>query len=99
MSKEILVRYFYPRRWSEVGGVLALEERAIDLGRSWIYGRDIYVTPGGRQEVQIEHRLYSGAELRSLLESAGFSQVRLYGSFDGSPYDLVARRLLAVATK
>lgn len=74
-------------------------ERSIDLGRSWVRGRDIYVTPEGRQEVQVEHRLYSGAELRSLLESVGFGEVHLYGGFDGSSYDLEAKRLLAVATK
>jgi SAM-dependent methyltransferase len=100
MGKDVLLRRLYlGRRWSEVDGVLALEERAIDLSRNWIHGRDIYVTPTGRQEVEIEHRLYSGAGLRTLLESSGFSQVRLYGDFDGSPYDLDARRLLAVATK
>jgi len=99
MSLEILVRRFNPRGWAEVDGVLALVERSIDLARSWVRGRDIYVTPEGRHEVQIEHRLYSGAELRALLEWAGFSQVQLYGSFDGSPYNLVAKRLLAVATK
>jgi hypothetical protein len=103
MSLEILLRVFHPRAgfrgWSECKGVLRLEERSIDLARSWVHGRDIYVTPEGRQQVQIEHRLYSGAELRGLLESAGFSQVQLYGGFNGSPYDLEAKRLLAVATR
>ena len=68
-------------------------------GVDWLHGRHVYVTPEGRQDVEIAHRLYSGAELRSLLESVGFREVRLHGGFDGSPYDLEARRLVAVATK
>jgi SAM-dependent methyltransferase len=99
MGKEILVRWFQPRSWSEVDGVLALEERALERDLSWVRRRDIYVTPQGRYEVRIGHRIYSGAELRGLLESAGFGEVRLYGGFDGSSYDLEAKRLLAVATK
>jgi len=99
LGKEIVIRRFQPRKWSEVDGVLGLEERSLDLEQGWVRGRNIYVTPGGRHEVGIEHRLYSGAELRSLLEAAGFCDVRLFGGFDGSPYDLDARRLLAVARK
>ena len=44
-------------------------------------------------------RLYSGAELRTLLSAAGFSAVQLYGSLAGTPYDETAQRLVAVATK
>ena len=43
--------------------------------------------------------LYSGAELRNLLEAAGFIGVRLYGHLTGSPYNHKAQRLIAVARK
>lgn len=48
---------------------------------------------------QFRHNLYSGFELRQLLEEAGFHDVRLYGSFDGRPYDDKATRLIAAAIK
>jgi hypothetical protein len=32
-----------------------------------------------------------------LLQAAGFAAVDLYGSFQGTPYDRSARRLIAVA--
>ena len=44
-------------------------------------------------------RLYSGAELMSILTAAGFAVVQLYGSLAGTPYDHTAQRLVAVATK
>jgi SAM-dependent methyltransferase len=45
-----------------------------------------------------EHNLYSGQELAALLERAGFADVRLFGSLDGTPYDAAATRLVARAT-
>jgi SAM-dependent methyltransferase len=38
--------------------------------------------------------LYSAAELRSLFEQAGFSDVECFGGFDAGPYDNHARRLI-----
>ena len=46
---------------------------------------------------EFEQNLYSGQELAALLERAGFAQVRLFGSLDGTPYDGGATRLVAVA--
>jgi SAM-dependent methyltransferase len=44
---------------------------------------------------EFEHNLYSGQELVALLERAGFADVRLFGSLDGTPYDATASRLVA----
>ncbi|HLY20280.1 MAG TPA: methyltransferase domain-containing protein [Bryobacteraceae bacterium] len=44
-----------------------------------------------------EHNLYSGQELATLLERAGFTDVRLFGSLDGTLYDASATRLVARA--
>ena len=45
------------------------------------------------------YTLFSGRELRELMERAGFKRVKLYGSFDGAPYDRNAERLIAVGRK
>jgi SAM-dependent methyltransferase len=44
-----------------------------------------------------EHNLYSGQELATMLERAGFADVQLFGSLDGTPYDASATRLVARA--
>jgi hypothetical protein len=44
-----------------------------------------------------EHNLYSGQELYALLRSAGFDEVQLFGSLDGTPYDSAATRLVVRA--
>ncbi|MGP3953557.1 class I SAM-dependent methyltransferase [Streptomyces sp. 7N604] len=43
--------------------------------------------------------LYSAAELRDMLGTAGFDDVRFFGGYLGTPYDHRAERLIAVATK
>jgi len=43
--------------------------------------------------------VYSGQELRELLERAGFIGVQLFGSFDGESYGLEAQRLIALARR
>jgi len=45
-----------------------------------------------------EHNLYSGQEMVSLLERAGFENIQLFGNLEGAPYDAAATRLVARAT-
>lgn len=51
------------------------------------------------QRFHFEHTLYSGHELRELMNWAGMSDVRLYGGLDGRPYGPGARRLIAVGRR
>ena len=44
-------------------------------------------------------RIYSGQELKALLNAAGFQRITLYGALDGRPYDDNAERLVALAVK
>lgn len=47
----------------------------------------------------IDHTVYSGQELKDRLETAGFDDIKLYGSIEGAPYDREADRLIAVGRK
>ncbi len=46
-----------------------------------------------------QHTVYSGQELRDRMAQSGFKDIKLYGGFDGSPYDLNAQRLIIVGAK
>jgi SAM-dependent methyltransferase len=59
----------------------------------------ILVKDGRARNFTFEHSIYSGRELKDLLSQAGFKNVQLFGSLQGSPYDLNAARLVAVARK
>ncbi len=99
VGKEVLARVFRPRIWEEREGALFLEERRIIDGWSRIETRWIIVRDDAWEEFTLSLRLYSGTEITALLRDVGFSDVRLYGGLDGTPYDHEAKRLVAVATK
>jgi SAM-dependent methyltransferase len=44
-------------------------------------------------------RIFSGLEMKQLLNAAGFRDIRLCGDWDGSPYDINVKRLIAIARK
>jgi SAM-dependent methyltransferase len=48
---------------------------------------------------KFHHTIYSGQELKDMLRTAGFAEVKLFGDLDGQPYGPDAARLVAVARK
>ena len=99
LGKEVLAAKFRPRDWHEQGSVMFLEERVLSRDWGWIEDRWIRIDGGERTEFTLSHRLYSAAELRTLVLTAGFAEVGAYGSLEGIPYDHRARRLVVVAHK
>ena len=59
----------------------------------------ILVKDGQSKTAVFEHWIYSGRELKERLLNCGFKQVQLFGSTQGTPYDVDAQRLVAVARK
>ena len=99
-GKEVVARAIQLRTWSEPEpGLYFLEERYPIEGWERIENRWILIGGGEVREQRYRLRIYSGVELKAVMLSAGFSQVDLYGTLDGAPYDHSARRLVAVGTK
>jgi SAM-dependent methyltransferase len=99
VSREIVKRDFKERDWVESGDGLLLEQRFVDKAWRWFEPRWIIIKDGKKKEFRWKIRLYSGDELRALLQKAGFKEVKLHGSLAGLPYDRKAKRLVAVARK
>ncbi|MGW4239453.1 class I SAM-dependent methyltransferase [Streptomyces sp. NPDC004749] len=95
MGKEVLAGWIGRPQLVELddGGYVVQRDTVLDdwsrLRTDWTLVRG-----GTAREASITSFLYSGAELRSLFEEAGFTKVGCYGDFDGSPYDQRARRLI-----
>jgi SAM-dependent methyltransferase len=88
-----------PRVWTEVGDLLALEERGFDhetgrLDSAWTFIRD-----GVREVRDMSIRLYTYRELVAMLEEAGFGEHQPYGSLEFEPFELGAPWLYLVTTK
>lgn len=73
---------------------VSVEDDWCRVKSEWIIAVDDKV-----DRVTFEHTLYSGKELRALMNWAGLSDVKLYGDFDGRPYGPGARRLVAVGRR
>jgi SAM-dependent methyltransferase len=96
---ETLLAHFEERHWRWAGNVLVLEERSYDS----LAGRietDWTLSRGNEQEHRHSSlRLYTVHELHNLLIDNGFSQIEVYGSLDGEPFELGASRLILVGRR
>jgi SAM-dependent methyltransferase len=97
MGKEVLARIFRPRDWHEADGVFLLTERSVERDWTWIHNHEVILDGAERWEADMDHRIYSAAELSALLRDVGFSSVRVFGDLDASLYDNSAKRLILVA--
>lgn len=98
-GKEIVASHFQEREWSEVGDLLILSEKKASQHWRRIDTRWIVIQGTQRFEQRVSVRSYSAVELSALLRDAGFAQVRVYGSIDGTDYDQHAQRLVVVGQK
>ena|SRR5215469_11815593 len=99
-GKERLARIFQNEKCFDLAdGSLLLQRPQIRDDFCRVRTEWILIKDGRTRNFTFEHNLYSGRELKDRLLSSGFSQVQLFGSFPGAPYDLNALRLIAVARK
>ena len=98
-SKEVVAERFQERTWSEQNGTYLLEEHDVQDDWSWMENRWVVVEDGETRKFTVSHRLYSAHELSTLLESVGFESVKMYGDWQGAPFDQDAERLVVVAEK
>lgn len=100
MGKEILSRTFRASDWhEEPDGTIVLEQRALSRDWSWIENRWVFTKDGKTREMTFSHRLYDAPALVTLLEEAGFVDLKAYGSLAGAAYDEDAERLVVVGRK
>lgn len=100
-GKELMARNLTARSWDEIPGTgqFLLQEHALLPGLAAVENRWIWIGGDERREFRFTLRAYSGTELTRALTDAGFTEVDLLGDLGGAPYDLTAKRLVAVATK
>jgi len=98
-GKEIVAKNFHDTGSSEVGDMTMIEKRIIHDGWRKITNEWMLLWNGRYTMHQFTIYVYSGHELKSLLQQAGFKHIDLYGDWDKRSYDQNARRLIAIAEK
>ncbi|MFY1701810.1 MULTISPECIES: class I SAM-dependent methyltransferase [Micromonospora] len=92
-------------RWAGQPKVVDVEDGRVFMHDTVLDGWTRYrtewtlVRAGVVRQVSLTQCLYSGAELRRLVEAAGFVDVRCFGGFAGQPYDCHATRLVVRGTR
>jgi SAM-dependent methyltransferase len=99
MGKEVIARIFEPRDWQQTSAGFVLYERKVADDWSQIENRWILIEDGREHEWCFSHRVYSAAELRTLLSTCGFRDIRAYGNLGGASYDEKAERLVVIGRK
>jgi SAM-dependent methyltransferase len=98
-SKEYVISQRTPTRWERwPGGQIHVHHYDVVPGWGRLRIEWLLIEDGRARCFSFAQNLYSGPELAALLERAGFANVQLFGSLDGTPYDAAATRLIARAT-
>jgi SAM-dependent methyltransferase len=100
VGKERLARVLHPTMSQRAAdGALLVQRHQIVEGWSRVRNEWTVVRDGRARTFEFLLRIYSGQELKTLLDAAGFTRVALHGALDGRPYDFEAERLVAVARR
>lgn len=98
-GKEILAKDFHATGLHRIGDAILVENRTILDGWHRIKNDWILLKEGRYETYSFCLTLYSGQELRTILDRIGFQNIALYGDLQKNDYDINARRLVVVAEK
>ncbi len=97
-GKEQVARVFQPSSADEIEGAgLIVQQREVYDDWSRIRNTWTVIRDGEATSLEFHHTIYSARELKDLLASVGFNELRVYGDLDGNPYGPGAERLVVVA--
>lgn len=99
-GKEMIANHFLDSSVNQLpDGSMLVERRKVVDDWNRIENEWTIIRKGRSQRFAFHINLYSGQELRSAFEQAGFINVKLFGKMDGAPYDTRANRLIVVGQK
>ena len=91
--------HFRERHAMEVGDIRFEAENRYDTASGWMESH-YTITRGNRSEVRMaRHRIYTSREVETMLEEAGFEEIRALGSLSGEPFGRGSTRLIFVAVR
>jgi SAM-dependent methyltransferase len=100
LGKERLAKVFQSTTSTPLpDGSLLIERHEIFDDWTRIRNEWLLIKNSKVQRFRFHNTVYSGLELRDRLALAGFTNIRLYGSLEGAPYNPDAERLIALAQK
>jgi SAM-dependent methyltransferase len=99
MGKEVMAKDFEPISASKVGDGIFVQSHEIFENWKRIRTEWTLINEGNIRTFTFEHSLYAASDLIRLCELAGLSDIRVFGDFDGRPYDHSAILLVITGRK
>jgi len=98
-NKSWIQTHFRPQLQHNIGGVAIRISNRWDTKMQRIRGSYVFEKNGQRETQRTDMRIFNAAELRSLLEAAGFRDITFYGRPPLARFTRHSRRMMAVARK
>ena len=99
MGKEVIAKDFEEIIASKTEDGLFIQAHEILENWNRIRSEWTLIRGGNIRTFTFEHSLYAASDLIRLCEMAGFSEIQVFGDFDGSPYDHHATLLIITGRK
>ncbi len=96
---ESLFPMFQRKDWRRIGKSIVLDDRSYDIENNRI-NSEWTIIRGNETTVQYSSmRIYRYSDMRDMFKSAGFDNLKAYGSVEGEPFEFRSKRLYLVGTK
>jgi cyclopropane fatty-acyl-phospholipid synthase-like methyltransferase len=99
MTAESILPTMVQKRWHRFGDLMILSENRYDPWESCLHIDYTFVRDGTIETRPTASYVFTAAELRRMLDAAGFHTLSLQRSLTGEPYELGSPRLFIVAQR
>jgi SAM-dependent methyltransferase len=97
MAAESVLPDFEEQSCHEVGDIITTIKERYNAQESCVDSEYIFERDGKKESGFAKHWIYTAAEIRRMIERAGFNVLNLYGSLKCEPFNLGTRELFVVA--
>ena len=99
MTAESILPTIVQKRWHRFGDLMILSENRYDPWESCLHIDYTFVRGSVIETHPTEHYVFTSAELRRMLDAAGFKTLAFHASVTGEPYQLGMGRLVIIARR
>jgi len=99
MTAESILPTMVQKRWHRLGDLMILSENRYDPWESCLHVDYTFVRGSVIETRPTVHYVFTSAELRRMLDAAGFDTLSLHGGVAGEPYQLGSPRLIIIARR
>jgi SAM-dependent methyltransferase len=98
-AAEMVLPRFREREWAQVGDIMFLEHNEYNVEKSCVETTFTFIQNGKVETRPGRQFLYTAAEIRRMLEEAGFKVIGLYGGLKDEPFKIGNPDMLYVVSK